>query len=281
MDAGKTAEACAKFEESQSIEPAAGTLLNLADCYARVGQAARAWATYQLAAKAAASRNRQDWVTTANRRAGWLDAKLGILTVAVSDVAAGVPGLRVERDGETLEHETWGTQLHLDPGAHTIRASAPGRKPWTADVELLAGKEVTLRVPLLEENANRSGALASGDEAAGSSSGAKTSRTLGFVVGATGLAAAGVGIFTGVRALGLRSDAKQHCESYPSRCSPDASDPNGSAKTFATVSTITIIGGAVLIGAGLVLILTAPKKPPTAAATALQVFGPSGLRGTF
>jgi predicted negative regulator of RcsB-dependent stress response len=50
LDAGELDQACAKFEASQRLSPAVGTLLNLADCHERAGRTATAWATFRSCA---------------------------------------------------------------------------------------------------------------------------------------------------------------------------------------------------------------------------------------
>src|SRR5262245_22796326 len=44
--AGKYDEACTKFEESERLDSAIGTLFNLADCYEHQGKTASAWSAF-------------------------------------------------------------------------------------------------------------------------------------------------------------------------------------------------------------------------------------------
>src|SRR6185295_13337617 len=62
VSAGKYAEACPKFEESQKLDPALGTQFNLADCYEhteRKGTARRLFLEVADAAKAAGKGERE------------------------------------------------------------------------------------------------------------------------------------------------------------------------------------------------------------------------------
>ena len=50
-DEGDYATACEKFQASNDLDPAPGTILNLADCREQLGQLAQAWQFYREAAE--------------------------------------------------------------------------------------------------------------------------------------------------------------------------------------------------------------------------------------
>src|SRR5438132_715593 len=93
---GKFAEACPKFAESQRLDPAPGTLLNLGGCYEKNGQTASAWATFKLAASIAKQRGRADFESVAREHIAKLEPRLSTLTITVT---ARPDGLAVKRDG--------------------------------------------------------------------------------------------------------------------------------------------------------------------------------------
>ena len=74
--AGKYADACPKFADSERLDPSPSTLLNLANCWEKVGRTATAWATYREAESAANAAKRQDYMATAQRHADALAPKL-------------------------------------------------------------------------------------------------------------------------------------------------------------------------------------------------------------
>ena len=77
LEAGKTQAACDKFDESQRLDPALGTLLNLAECHALVGRTASAWARFrELSEKArrAGQKDREAYAEEGEDEADAIDA---------------------------------------------------------------------------------------------------------------------------------------------------------------------------------------------------------------
>lgn len=271
MEAGNYAEACPKLESSQKLDPGAGTLMNLAACYEKSGQTASAWVTYTDAASASAARH-PDWVETARQHAAALEPKLCRLTV---DVRAKTTGLVVRRDGVVLPDGIAGAPIPVDPGKHTVEATAPGHASFKVTVELTGdGAKKTVVVPELE-------ASSSGANESGGLGGAKIAGLTMAGVGAAGLV---VGAVFGGLALGAKGTAGDNCSSDLLHCNAKGIDSLDSARTLATVSTIGFIGGGALLAGGIVLFFAAPKKEAAPAVSlALGHAGTLGLTlgGTF
>jgi hypothetical protein len=151
MAAGKYDEACPKFAESQRLDPATGTLLNLAACHEKQGRLASAWIEYSDALVAARRDQREDRVEYARERSVELEAKLSRLTLVLAP-GADVPGLTLELDQSAIGHAVLGAPMPVDPGIHTVTARAPGKKPWTQSIEMGAvSDQKSLTIPLLED----------------------------------------------------------------------------------------------------------------------------------
>jgi tetratricopeptide (TPR) repeat protein len=178
MIAGRYAEACPKFEESHRAEEAPGTLLNLADCYERIGRGASAWELYLEVAQFAKSvrlAQREEQKRTpqseeqkrdaqkrmallekreafARDRAGALEPKLSRLRVTVNAAAVG---MTVQRDGIVLSAAEWGAAVPVDPGQHVVEASAPNKWDFRVMRYVPPGPSVvTVDVPALVDQAS-------------------------------------------------------------------------------------------------------------------------------
>jgi tetratricopeptide (TPR) repeat protein len=87
MSEGKYAEACPKLDESQRLDPADGTLLNLATCYEHLGDATKACATYAAALESLRAKT----PVNATREKFVLDHMTSAKCSGVSPAAAGGP----------------------------------------------------------------------------------------------------------------------------------------------------------------------------------------------
>jgi tetratricopeptide (TPR) repeat protein len=146
---GQVPEACQKFAESQRLDPGGGTLLNLARCHEQEGRLASAWSEFQAAQSLARDGNRPDREAEATYRISALEPRLSRLSIVVP-AAADITGLVVERDGRELGRGAWSTAIPIDGGEHVVRATAPGRQPFT--LSIVIGRELdqqTIEVPIL------------------------------------------------------------------------------------------------------------------------------------
>ncbi len=151
MAAGDYEHACPKFAESQRLDPATGTLLNLASCHERQGRLATAWLEYADVIAAARRDAREDRVQYASERMAELEPKLSRLTLVLAPDAE-TPGLDIELDGAKVGRAVLGAPTPVDAGPHTVQVLAPGKKPLTLRVEVGASADQkTLSIPRLED----------------------------------------------------------------------------------------------------------------------------------
>jgi hypothetical protein len=148
MAAGQYPEACPKLEESQRLAPAPGTAFNLADCWEHIGRLASAWSLFRDVAAEAKLAQQAARASLARRRADELEPRLPRLIIHVEGVA---PGLEVRRDGALVGPAQWDVAVPVDPGAHTVAASAPAHRSWRATTNVAPeAKFTTVVVPALE-----------------------------------------------------------------------------------------------------------------------------------
>ncbi|WP_437298462.1 hypothetical protein [Sorangium sp. So ce426] len=282
---GSYALGCSKLVASQKLDPMAGTLLALADCYELNGETASAWATFNDAEATARRAGDGRRSKEAGRRAGLLEPRLSRLVIEVAPEAR-VEGLEVRRNAKPLDAAMFGSAIPVDPGEHAIAAVAPGKKAWSTKVvvEPKPGQR-TVRVPLLED------APAPGPEApapavtsaAPAASSWSAQRTAGLVLGGVSLAGIAVGAVFGVETLSKMSEARnQHgcTDDDPPRCGAEGVKLHQDANTTANISNVAFAAGGAALVTGLVVFLTAPSSEAVPS-TALEVrLGPPARLGT-
>ncbi|MBS2016363.1 MAG: hypothetical protein JST00_25995 [Deltaproteobacteria bacterium] len=250
LDAGDAAAACPKLEESQRLDPGAGTQFFLASCYEAVGRTASAWATFREVESASRSAGRKDRADLAATRASALEPKLCRLRI---DVASATPGLEVRRADAVVGSGQWGVALPVDPGTIVVRASAPGHVTVTLQAVVRdPGSTVVVSVPPLATSSTP------GDAASPASrSPLPTAGWIAIGVGGAALVASGI---VGLVAKSKYDDAG--CAANGA-CKDTASvELTRDAGSLADVGTVLLVSGAVVAVAGVVMVLVAPKSHP-------------------
>ncbi len=266
MAARNYAAACEKFDASDKLSPAGGTILNLADCYEKAGKTASAWAKYNEAADRATVAHRTDAEQFARDHARGLARRLSYLRVVVSPEVSATSGLVIRVDGAAIDRQAWSAPLPVDPGAHKIDTSAPGKKNQIASADVVGeGETATITVSDLEDDPNAAPVVAppkSIDEPppenADSSKGS-TQRFLGLGAVAAGVVGVGIGTVFGITAKTKHDRVVSDCPGGSCNSGADVT-ANDDSRSAAAISTVAFIAGGALVAGGVVLYLTAPKS---------------------
>lgn len=242
--------ACAKFRESNRLDPAVGTVFNIADCEEKLGRFATSWTLFQEVAQRLASDD--DRQAIAVRRAKSLEARVPLLTVHLAPSAAA--HVTVHRDGVELGSASLDTPLPVDPGDHVVVVEAPGTQPMQFRASVGEGERAQLEVRVGVPLAAGTAPLAAGADSAG----AHSSNAAAYIVGGIGVAGLITGVLAGLLVLERKSTVDDNCKEHV--CNQAGIDATHSGKTLGVISTVGFVTGAVGVGTATYLFLSAP--PP-------------------
>jgi hypothetical protein len=150
FDGGDFIGACADFSESLKLGPKLGTLLNLALCHATIGKTVTAWREFSHAAAWAAQNNQKDRLEFATSHVRSLEPRLPRV---VLQLPANRALESIDVDGEPLPEQAWYLPLFLDPGEHSLGATAPGKKRASITFRVVTSPmEQLVLVPSLKDD---------------------------------------------------------------------------------------------------------------------------------
>ncbi len=277
---GDYAAALAQFQAAAKVMHTFGILLNVAECQEKLGRTASAWAAWREARAVAADAHRPDDEAMAAAREALLEPELPRMTIVVPK-EADVAGLEVKRDGGVVPREAWGAATAIDPGTHTIEASAPGHAARAVRVAVLAKDRPSVTIAPLDAEPARASAEETREPApiapvapprpaeaetpepaaapAGSPPNIAVSdgsgqRVAGWILAGIGIAGAGAGI--AVALVGQN----QHDDAVATDLAGNVSaaqSKESQANTTKTIGYVTIGAGGAFLVSGLLLVLTA------------------------
>jgi tetratricopeptide (TPR) repeat protein len=275
MATGQVPEACQKFVASLALSHRGGTLLNLAVCREQEGRYATALRLLSEARELAARDHRGDRVTLADEHLASVRPKVSWVTLTPQTVT---PYLVLFWDDQALPRDRWGLPQAVDPGSHTVAATAPGRARFEIALEIAAeGQARTVSIPTLSpqptSTASSSASRTLGNrptENAASETAPPHAADSQHTLAWASLALSGALLTTGA-VLGLKAiaDSRLSRKECPGNPCPDAAyQKNHDALIEARLTDVAIPAGALAAGFGLYLLLHRPSPETTQGNTA-------------
>lgn len=233
--------ACKKFEESQRLDPAAGTLMNRATCEQRRGRIATAWQLWREALGQLDPND--DRVRYARSQVQELEPRIPRLEIKAG--APFPPGVAVYRDGVLLGEGSINVPLRVDPGSHVIWVQMKGHtdQRYRIDLSEREQQEILVRV---------------GARLPQKESPAASSPTLGYVLAGLGLASIGGAVVTHVLMDQAKETVNTNCPNK--RCNEQGFAAVQDGKKLLVANRILWgLGGTALVG-GVALVLFESKS---------------------
>lgn len=246
------------FREVATVKMTPQVRYHIATCEEKLGQLVAALGGYQLAL-AQSEEMHPDFISEVQ---GSIDDLTARIPKLVLERGEGAEAASIELDGVALGDSSIGAETPLDPGPHSVSATAPGFQDYRQTVTVEEGKIEVLRIEMV--------ALKEG-EAPPAEPGAEPMEEKGFgvlpfVVGGAGvvLAATG-GVFLGLRGGKVKKaetlcGGGTDCTGASAADQTEAQDLVSSAKTFEAVGWVGISVGVAALATGTVLFVLDPTR---------------------
>ncbi|MGA7120910.1 MAG: hypothetical protein WBY94_12475 [Polyangiaceae bacterium] len=132
-DGERWGEALEKLQAVARVKLTAGVRYHIALCEEHLGHLVRALGDYGEAEDQARLENAQDVLRIVGNQVAALEPRVPRLTVRV---APAVSEVTLKLDGEPIGNPPIGAPMQVDPGVHSVVATAPDRPPTSAEVTL-------------------------------------------------------------------------------------------------------------------------------------------------
>jgi hypothetical protein len=266
MRAGHFAHACPKFAESQRLDPAAGTLFNLADCEEKRGRLATAWQHFRAVVEQLPPDDKR-WAY-AKGRIEALETRLPRLEVRSR---ASLAQASLFRNGVEMRDAALGVPLPVDPGGHELVVKAPGRRDRAYSISLAESELKVLEIDLGEALPPVAKVSTRIDRP---TAGISSRRTAGWIAIAAGGAALAASAVTGILVIERKKVFDDHCDKNLA-CDDIGLSAGSAGRVLSIVSTIAFFTGLAGVGAGTYLVVT-DAAPDPKKGTQPTRRGPSG-----
>jgi hypothetical protein len=281
MQAGQPETGCPALDESYRLDPKPGALFTAAECqvvWGRLYAAAQRYEAYVAHVSKLSPEGRarhEARVAQARTALQALELRIPRLLVVVASPAP--VGLRFTLDGSPLAPESLQEPLRVDPGPHTLEASATRYKAWRLDVNLDESETRHVEVRLAPEASHQVRQelppSVPDNVAPDNASPASASRwaSLGWVLCGVGAAGVVVGSVAGSSVLHQKGIVEDECSAATSAqgktCSERGMRAVGRGHDLAAVANVGFGVGIAGLAAGVLLLITSPTQKEAQHAT--------------
>lgn len=274
---GEWSQACAAFEESQRLDPGAGTLLNWAMCEVQQNKLASAWQHLNEAAQLLPPGDDRTAFVRAQRQK--LAARLPYLTLRLS--ADMPPHARVSRNGVELHAPSVGVPLPVDPGSVELVVTCPGHQTRRSRILLHESErlELTLEPGPAPLDSTASVTPPAHAPAADEPADGRVQRHLGLGLVAAGSLGVGLALASGVVVAERKRTAEQHCPNNV--CDASGFHAAQSGEQWLVVNTLSWSLGAAAVASGALLLFSAPDGQREASLQVLPGGGAFVYAGSY
>ncbi len=277
LESGDAAQAHELFARAYSMVPAPALALGIARADMLLGRWVSAHETYVKIVREGAGPNAPQAARTAVAAA---EAELAALKPRLPGLilnVRGVEGASVSLNGQVYPEGAIGVRRFVDPGKHTVRASAPGAKPVESTFEITDAetKTVTLELVLeLTTTPDEPKAPPPKRVLEQPDSGLSPMQIAGITIGSIGAATLIGSAVTGGLYWSARDTVEEEC-TLELTCSAAGLDATRRADALGLANTVTLFSGIGLAGLGTTLaVVGSLSSPPN---EALMVFPGPGL----
>lgn len=262
MARGDFTTACSLLAESLALDPAVGTMLNLATCEERSGKVVSALTHFRTARAQLA---KDDF------RIAFADEHIRALSLRVAHLVLRAPSprepeLRILRDGVAVPPALLDVAVEVDPGRHVVVVERRHASPARIDLELREGEAKVVELP-------PKGAAPEARETGEVATTTTGPTPLAYVFGGIGLAGVVTGTVFGLVAMNAASNYRAHCTA--GECDPEGLSAASAGRTASVVSPVAFALGAVGLGVGVTLFF-ATRGTKARAASVLPMVSTSG-----
>ncbi|MEO8901685.1 MAG: hypothetical protein ABI488_07810 [Polyangiaceae bacterium] len=246
--AGDWAGALAMLKEVAAVKPTPQVRFNIALCEERLGRVVAALGDYELAASDAQAEKADQVRQEVDSRLESLKARVPRVIVQRGQ---GADSATIALDGVSLGDSVLNNPLPVDPGPHTVEATALGFQPFKQTFRVAEQQTATIQVKLEPVPT----AVPPRTPVVEASHASRSVRSAGFIVGGVGIAS----LITSGAMFYLRqntiSDLDKQCGVNREACPPSSKDTMDRGKLYTTVGDVTLVAGAVGLGLGAALVI--------------------------